>query len=1012
MYQLNQVEERKPSRVMLWALFALTVIAIAGLAWPAFAQESAELTAEEEQALIEQAMDRSFEGEVTVTGSLIPRADLTALSPVTVMEVPQELTYSGTVRIEDLVTTMPQAFAGQNSTVSNGASGTATIALRQLGTVRTLVLINGRRMPPGSGTGFSYAPDLNTIPAPLIKRVDVLTGGASTTYGSDAMAGVVNFVMDTDFEGVRGGVQYASYNHNNNNQLAQDINAAAGFDAPTGSVWDGEAINANVALGGKFADGKGHASVYLDYRKIDELTKGSRDYLNCFVDADTTGPFCGGSSTSPMGRFRPFDVNGDPNPNGPDFSIGGANGDQLVPGFPLFNYAPYNYIQRPDTKWNAGAFANYEINKHFDVYMEVMYMNNGTDAVIAPSGNFNTYTQINCDNPMLSEQQHDLICVQGGYANDETADMWILRRNVEGTGRSNDLGRANIRMLGGLRGEINEEWNYDFYYLKGQSNAYNSYNNDLNSIRIGNALTIIEDPDTGEWVCASGSDDGCVPWNIFTNSGTGATVDDFHNGVTQEAIDYISTVAVSYSVTSIDVFNLTFTSDWENYGVALPSASEGVQMAIGAEYREEFIKSTPDEVYRTGSASGQGGNTEPIEGYLNVKELFIELLVPLVQDVKGAQDLSLELGYRYSDYSTSGGVSSYKIQASYAPTQSWRLRGGYNRAVRAANLAELFRVQGFNLNGSTDICSGPNPTATEAQCANTGVLPGQYGNIAPSPAGQYNTLEGGNPLLDPETADTITAGVVWTPQSIRGLSITLDYYDIQIEETIGALGADDIIQTCALNGDPTMCDLIVRDNQGTLWATQAGYTFTANSNIGQRQAEGVDLNFNYLLGLGNSGYLAMDLMGSYVLKNQFSNPLVDYDCAGYFGFQCMQPIPDWRHRFRATWETNFRLNVSLAWRYVGEVINDDFSDDSDLANPGNHELWIVNDIDKIDAYNYFDLAASYTLRNGLKFTIGVNNVLDEEPPLAPALADDNNINMYGIYDPAGRYLFGSLQFNF
>jgi len=985
--------------------FLIGLVAISLAALPVAAQDDPEVTDE----MIAQAMERSFEGEVTVTGSLIPRADLTALSPVTVMEVPQELTYSGTVRIEDLVTTMPQAFAGQNSTVSNGASGTATISLRQLGTVRTLVLINGRRLPPGSGTGFSYAPDLNVIPAPLIKRVDVLTGGASTTYGSDAMAGVVNFVMDTDFEGVRGGVQYSSYNHNNNNQLAQDINTEAGFTPPTGSAWDGGGINANIALGGKFADGKGHAAVYLDYRKLDELTKGDRDYLNCAVAAGDEGPQCGGSSTSPMGRFRPFTRDG---ASQGDHTIGGPGGNELVPGFPIFNYGPYNYIQRPDTKWNSGAFANYEINKHFDVYMEVMYMNNYTDAQIAPSGNFNSYIQINCDNPMLSEQQHDLICVQGGYANDETADMWILRRNVEGAPRSNALGHSNIRMLGGVRGEISDEWNYDFYYMHGQSNAYNSYNNDLNVNRIGNALTIIEDPDTGEWVCASGSDDGCVPWNIFTNSGTAATVDDFHNGVTQEAIDYISTVAVSYSTTSIDVFNLTFTSDWENYGVALPSASEGVQMAIGAEYREEYIQSVPDEVYRTGSASGQGGNTEPIEGYLNVRELFVEFLIPLVQDVKGVQDLSLELGYRYSDYSTSGGVSSYKIQGSYAPTQSWRFRGGFNRAVRAANLAELFRVQGFNLSGSTDICSGPNPDATEAQCANTGVLPGQYGNIAPNPAGQYNTLEGGNPLLDPETADTITAGIVWTPQNIRGLSVTIDYYSIAIEELIGSLGADDIIQTCALSGDPTMCELINRDNQGTLWATQAGYTFTANSNIGQLDAEGVDLNFNYLLGLGNSGYLAMDLMGSYVLKNNFSNPLVDYDCAGYFGFQCGQPNPDWRHRFRATWETNFRLNLSLAWRYVGEVINDDYSPDADLRNEGNHDLWEVNDIDKIDAFNYFDLAASYTLRNGLKFTLGVNNFLDEEPPLAPDHADDNGINMYGVYDPVGRYVFGSVQFNF
>jgi iron complex outermembrane receptor protein len=140
--------------------------------------------------------------------------------------------------------------------------------------------------------------------------------------------------------------------------------------------------------------------------------------------------------------------------------------------------------------------------------------------------------------------------------------------------------------------------------------------------------------------------------------------------------------------------------------------------------------------------------------------------------------------------------------------------------------------------------------------------------------------------------------------------------------------------------------------------------------------------------------------------------LVDYDCVGYFGFQCGQPTPDWRHRFRATWESNFRLNISLAWRYVGEVTNDDLSDNPQLADPGNWELWEVNDIARIPAYNYFDLAASYTFRNGIKLTLGCNNILDEEPPLAPNYADNNILNMYGTYDPLGRYIFTSLQFNF
>jgi len=736
----------------------------------------------------------SFEGEVTVTGSLIPRSDLTSLSPISILEVPQELTYSGTARIEDLIRTMPQAFAGQNSTIANGASGTATINLRYLGSYRTLVLINGRRMSPGDAGG-SYAPDLNVIPAPLIKRVDVLTGGASTTYGSDAVAGVVNFVMDTNFEGVRGGIQYSFYNHDNNNQLAQEINRATGFDPPTGVTNDGSAINANVALGGKFADGKGHAAVYLDYRKIDELTRASRDYTFCSEQETIDGLVCGGSSASAQGRFYAYNADGSFNG---DYILhwveDGGDGHSFRPRTgEVYNFNPTNHIQRPDEKWNAGAFANYEINRHFDVYMEVMYMNNYTDAQIAPSGNFFVYNLINCDNPMLSQQQRETVCgPETGYGPTDFATVFMGRRNVEGAPRTNQIGHTNIRMIGGLRGDIGENWNYDFYWLKAQNNSYESYVNDLNVERLGNALDVIEDPDTGEWVCRSGSGDGCVPWNIFTEG-----------AVTQEAIDYISTVAVQYGVTSTQVLNLTFSSDWENYGVAIPCASEGIQMAVGAEYREEFLSNMPDEVYLNADAAGFGGPTPQITGTLGVKEAFLELLIPIVQDVRGARDLSLELGYRYSDYSTSVGVSTYKAQLSYAPTESWRFRGGYNRAIRAANVWELYFPQNHFLGGSQDICAGENPTATLEQCERTGVPAHMYGLVPANPAGQYNALGGGNPLLDPEVADTITAGVVWTPQSIRGLSITLDYYNIDISKAIGSLGADNTVQQCVLTGAPS-----------------------------------------------------------------------------------------------------------------------------------------------------------------------------------------------------------------
>ena len=273
------VENTLIFRQRLWVVPLVALMVVVGYGLPAMAQD--EPTEEE----IQQAIDRPFEDEITVTGSLIPRTDLTALSPVTTMEVEQELTYSGINRIEDLMVSLPQVFASQNSTIANGASGMATIDLRNLGVARTLVLINGRRMAQGDAwqLGASYGPDLNSIPAALVKRVDVLTGGASTVYGSDAVAGVVNFIMDTDFEGFRGGLQYSAYQHNNDNQLAQDINEEAGFTAPSGSTTDGDAINAYFAVGGKFGEGKGHATGYITYRKVDEILKGYRDYVNCSV---------------------------------------------------------------------------------------------------------------------------------------------------------------------------------------------------------------------------------------------------------------------------------------------------------------------------------------------------------------------------------------------------------------------------------------------------------------------------------------------------------------------------------------------------------------------------------------------------------------------------------------------------------------------------------------------------------------------------------------------------------
>ncbi|MCD4749603.1 MAG: TonB-dependent receptor [Thermoanaerobaculales bacterium] len=965
----------------------ITTLGLIGYSPAVMAQEEAVI-----DEAVEAAIEKAFEEEISVTGTLIPRPTLEALSPVTVLG-PEEITYSGVTRIEDLVATLPQAFAGQNSTWANGASGTASVSLRDLGTNRTLVLLNGRRLAPGSAEG-TYAPDLNFIPGSMLKRVDVLTGGASAVYGTDAVAGVVNFILDTDFEGMRGDIQFSFYNHDNSNALAQEMNDYRGFDYPTGTSNDGNGINVNLAFGGKFADGRGHASAYIGYRKLDEVTKGMRDYLNCSAWATEGGPLCGGSATTDRGTFILDD--------GSYGMIDPTSGDMVPWDGYRFNYGPYNHIQRPDERWNAGAFVNYEFNEHAEGYIELMFMNDYTDAQIAPSGDFGVTGTINCDNPMLSEQQREYICGQFGYTGDDIAPMVTLRRNVEGEGRSNAIRHTSFRFLAGVRGDINDQWSYDLYGLFAQTNNDDSYNNDLNIDRIVESLDVIVDPDSGEWVCRSGGD--CVPWNIFTPG-----------AVDQAAIDYMTTVAVMYGTTRTKVANMTFTGDLEDYGMILPGANSGVQVAVGAEWRQEHLSRVPDEVYLNGAAAGFGGPTQVVDGTFDVSELFVEMLVPIMQDASMAHDLSMELGYRYSDYSTSGGASTYKAMLSWAPTPSFGFRGGYNRALRSANIFELFRPQGFNLGGSEDICAGPNPTATAAECANTGVTAGQYGNVPFNPAGQYNTLEGGNPLLEPETADTMTFGMVITPEGLPGFTATLDYYDIQIEDTIGSLSYNDILTQCARTGDPDLCSPIHRGPTGDLWYSYqlgGGYVETSQQNIGQLYAEGVDLSLSYMFAMGNAGFLSTDLTGTYVLSNRFANPLVDYDCVGYFGFQCGQPQSEWRHRARITWETNFKAVFSLAWRYIGSAENDDYSPDDDLRNEGNFDMWEASGSNDVSAFSYFDLSGTYNFSDSIQFTLGINNLADKEPPMWPDLQDDQYVNTYATYDPLGRYVHTSLKFTF
>ncbi|TXS90688.1 TonB-dependent receptor [Parahaliea maris] len=929
---------------------------------------------------VANAQDELMVEEVVVTGSRIQKANLVSTSPVTQIDA-EAFKFQGTTRVEDLIADLPAVYPGNSSGDANGATGTATIDLRNLGDNRTLVLMNGRRLPPGSPQGGGQGADINQIPGALIERVEVLTGGASSTYGSDAVAGVVNFIMIDDFEGVKLDVQYSGYQHDNDNSFAQGLNEDRGFDYPSGSVTDGEISDISFVIGANLDGGRGNVTAYASYRNINALRQSERDYSNCALGGD--GPAdasCGGSSTVPWGRFTDFGILDD----GFDFSVGG-NGSEFVPFDTLYNYAPGNFFQRPDERYTGGAFGRYTINEHVEVYSEVTFMDDRSNAQIAPSGAFFVTSSLSCGNPFLSDQQFDAICGSYGLTEDDRQTVFIGRRNVEGGFRNDDLRHTNFRGVFGARGDINDVWRYDIYGQYAETSYEQTYNNDLSSTRVARALDATVDAD-GNTVCQSvidGSDPTCVPWNVFQEG-----------AVTDEMLNYLYLPLYARGTVDQKVISGYVAGDLGNYGIQLPSADTGLNLVVGSEYRSENLDYNPDSGFQSGDGAGQGGPILAVKGGYDVTEFFAELNIPIVENAAFAKELSLDLGYRYSDYSTDITTDTYKVAGAWAPTDSLKMRASFNRAVRHANIRELFRPQSLGLfDMSEDPCAGANPTATFEQCARTGVTQAQYGSIADSPAGQYNEITGGNPELAPEESDTYSVGIIYSPEFVEDLTVTVDYFDIEITGAISSISSGTILNNCLETGDALYCDAVNRGEQtGTLWIGTDNVS-SIDENIGFYSTKGFDIQVDYTLGLGDMGSLAFNNVGTYLTEwdqQEFAGEAVE-DCLGIWNStSCGQPIFEFQNNLRATWMTPWQMSLSAQWRYVDSI------EDGDGGN------WDFDDM------NYFDLSAIWDVTDMMSLRAGVQNVTDEEPPIGPAPGPSvrgNGNTFPGTYDALGRYWF-------
>ena len=483
-----------------------------------------------------------------------------------------------------------------------------------------------------------------------------------------------------------------------------------------------------------------------------------------------------------------------------------------------------------------------------------------------------------------------------------------------------------------------------------------------------------------------------MPWNIFQEG-----------GVTQEALDYIVLPLFARGTTDQIVASAFVSGDLGEYGVRMPSADNGVAVVFGAEYREENLDFNPDEGFRNGEGAGQGGATNPVSGGYDLWELFVEASIPLVEGAAWAEELTLDGGFRYSDYSYGVSTETFGVRVGWAINHSVKARGSFQRAIRAANLRELFQPQGFNLFDMTgDPCGGPVTGGVTAagrsfeECARTGVTAEQFGNIANSPAGQYNFLQGGNPNLEPEEADTYSFGVVLTPAAIDGLTLTVDYFNIKIEKGISNLGPEFILDQC-LDGNQSQCASVRRGRPGDLWigsnVQTSGHIVALQDNLAIEKVTGFDLIADYVFDVGDMGSVNVSNVMSLIDKwdQQELAGAPTEACSGKWGAYCGYPTPDLRNKLRVVWTTPWNVAASAMWRYTSKV------DDLNEA-----------DID-LKAISYVDLSVFWDVRESTQIRLGVNNVFDEAPPIAgngagPSINGNGN-TFPGMYDALGRYWF-------
>lgn len=883
--------------------------------------------------------------DIVVTGSRIGRSGFTTPTPVTVLNADQ-LTKAAPSTIADSLRTLPAltATSGPQRASGTQGGGQSFLNLRNLGATRTLTLLDGRRFVAASQFGTV---DVNLLPSGLIQRVDVVTGGASAAYGSDAVAGVVNFILDTKYEGLKGEVSSGISNEGDNQELRGTL---------TGGI--------------SLADNRLHLLASAEYYRNKGILEGERDWArrgSNLINGPAGGPaLIAAEDVRAIGSYGGMITTGNGGTaaqnalfRGLQFGRGGTvsaynfgsytTATQQIGGDGV-NTELLQEINRPLERASFFGRAEYDLTDSWSIFGEASYGTTSTRYSTSTNRHLATNPiTIRRDNAFLPAQVRTMLT-----ANPNITSLTMLRWSIEGGLADVAVDTDTDRYVAGFKGELGG-LKINGYYQHGRTKQRTDVINNEITANFTRAVDAVVNPANGQIVCRStltNPNNGCSPFNVFGEGAPSAAALAYTRGVSRTDSTFKEDVA------AINISGTLFE------GWAGP-----ISFATGGEYRKEQAQLSVDDISHAGGFLF--ANPQPWSGNYNVKEGYIETVIPLLKDLPFAKDIEFNGAIRYTDYSTSGGVTTWKAGLSWTPFDSLRLRGTRSRDIRAPNLSELFT-------------SGRTQSAT--------VVDPFMGNVRTS--GIFITTTG-NANLQPEKADTLTLGAVYQPSFVPGFSISADYYDIKINDAIGSLSAQQGVDQC-FAGNQLACGFITRDAAGNIAALTA-YPI----NLSTLETNGVDVELSYRVPFADDATsLSLRSVISYVGKLATTTPgSPSIDRAGEVG---INSNPHWRFNAQADF-TRGNFNWFNQVRFIGGGRYDN------TKGPAAVELQTIK------PQAYWDMRFAYKFQDlgkGAEMYLNVQNVLNQDPPYAPGDGSIAVATNTQLYDTFGRVFRVGFRFNF